>query len=477
MKKNGLIGRIFRVAFISVLLAILGGLLGTLLPFSALGKNLVTAQEDFIVTIGEDRVFTEFNYHEAWFENDPNNSEPWPDQREACSEGNLASVSLSATPGHAGVARARTGVQFEWNLGEFTWEEVRNWPIEVTIGFSYQISAYWVEDNGSANAFLGHNLIGFWYDGIGYETGQSGSRSNTVSETYPTTVEGLDGLGRRIILHANCQAHSIYEVDEEGNPVGTTHSSSTDITINSIGIEFAEPLPTVEIMGPPAIVIYNRVPSSPKVVLEALVDPVGGDYEWQILLGQDKARFVGNTHGESAAIKGIGPSEEKNDVVIKLTYTIGSQCAEAIHYITVQRPNFLEVLDGYPQTERQYDDDGNVVDYTTTYCYQVMDQLNPANPINAQMRVTEFLTVACANVWYGYTHRPVYFRSVFTNDLGAVCDDFTPPLRRFGPPIPVNLLIKSQQLIDVAGWLMDVRCLTYFYDYATSEEGICGECE
>ena len=68
-----------------------------------------TRSGSITITIGEDKevIITEFNYHNSWFEDDPNNPEPWPDQREAYSEGNIAYVSLSATPGHAGVARSR----------------------------------------------------------------------------------------------------------------------------------------------------------------------------------------------------------------------------------------------------------------------------------------------------------------------------------------------------------------------------------
>lgn len=44
------------------------------------------------------------------------------------------------------------GVEFEWDLGNYTWEQVQDWPITVAISFSYSIKAHWVEDHGSANA-------------------------------------------------------------------------------------------------------------------------------------------------------------------------------------------------------------------------------------------------------------------------------------------------------------------------------------
>ena len=78
-------------------------------------------------------------------------------------------------------------------------------------------------------------LIESAYDFIGYETGQTGSRGDTVSETYESTIENL---GTRILLQAYCQAHSVYVEDEEGNPIGTTHYSFSEVIINSIRIEF-----------------------------------------------------------------------------------------------------------------------------------------------------------------------------------------------------------------------------------------------
>ncbi|MCD6412452.1 hypothetical protein J7K91_02135 [bacterium] len=198
----------------------------------------VLAQENFVVRIGEDKTFTEFNYHQAWFEDDPNNPLPWPEEREAISEGNTAYVFLKATPSHAGEAHAMVGVNFEWDLKDYQWEEVKNWPIEVTIDFSYKIEAYWVEGNGSANA--GVEVVGLeesdWYDFIGRETGEMGERSREVSETYQTTIEELGNL---VLLHACSQAHSA---------TSTVHYSSSKIVVKRIKIEFLTP-PKIELLS------------------------------------------------------------------------------------------------------------------------------------------------------------------------------------------------------------------------------------
>ncbi|RLB38524.1 MAG: hypothetical protein DRH12_12775, partial [Deltaproteobacteria bacterium] len=188
--------------------------------------------------VGEDITIIEMNYHKSWFENDPNNPLPWPDQREARSEGDTAYVSLTATPRHAGMAQALVGIQFDMDLGPYSWDQVRDWPVNVTFNFSYNISARWVEGNGSGNASIDIRAFSDpWYDFIGYETGETGTRGNTISETYHAK---LDKLGNEIILQTYCQAHSICYEDENGDPVCANSDSMASVTVHSINVDFDE---------------------------------------------------------------------------------------------------------------------------------------------------------------------------------------------------------------------------------------------
>jgi len=199
---------------------------------------LLVACQSWALTlkVGENATITEMNYHDSWFENDPNNPEPWPDQREAYSRGNTAYVSLTATPEHAGEAEAFIGINFDWDLGPYSWDQVRDWPVNVTFNFSYNISAHWVEGNGSGNA--GIDIRGFidpWYDWIGFESGEVGTRGNTISEMYHAK---LDKLGDKIILQVGCQAHSCCYPDENGDLVCANSDSMAKVTVQSIKIEF-----------------------------------------------------------------------------------------------------------------------------------------------------------------------------------------------------------------------------------------------
>lgn len=198
--------------------------------------------DKWTVAVGQDKTFADFNYHKWWFENDPNNPLPWPDERTAESHDSEASVKLSATPGHAGVAQAFAGVEFKWDLGQYDWQEVQGWPVRITFQFSYYIDAYWTQGTGSGNSFVGFStMMNPWYDQIGFEQGTKGYRmKDNVSISITTnpgdghklTLGDLEAWGRVLGVHTYCQAHST--ADRKA-----TNSSSGSINIRSITIEFS----------------------------------------------------------------------------------------------------------------------------------------------------------------------------------------------------------------------------------------------
>lgn len=197
------------------------------------------------VRFGEDITIegSEMDYHHTEFQKDPNNSEPLPSQRAATSQGNTASVSLSASPQHAGVAQALIGAELEWQYDPNQWENIKSSPVNLTLDYSYQISASYREGSGSANA--GIQIWGFtegWHEFVGYAIGSSGSRGKQVSETYQFAFQDLVGKGN-IIFEAYSQIHIICDEDEAGNPINATHRSSAKVTVNRIKIEFAPPPP------------------------------------------------------------------------------------------------------------------------------------------------------------------------------------------------------------------------------------------
>lgn len=191
------------------------------------------------VIVGQDKEFTQFNYHIMYPEPDPNNSSlPMPEEYLNNSSGNNATVSLGAHEGNAGVARALIGVGFELDPGvykfNYSWEEIKNWKITITIEFSYQIAASWTEKYGSSNAGVAiPYLLADWYAFRGRE-GSIGLASGAVKETYTITLDHLvNQLQNKIWLEVYSQAH----VPIVGG-TSVVNRSYSSVTLKSIKISF-----------------------------------------------------------------------------------------------------------------------------------------------------------------------------------------------------------------------------------------------
>ena len=203
----------------------------------AVGASPARAQTTYVVTVGQSRTFTDCNFQTAWFDNDPNNPLPWPSARGASYDGNSSHVFLIAAPGHAGQAHVENGVEFTWDPSPYTWDQVKDMPAKVTVDYTYSASANWTPDTGSGNAAVRTaGLQAGWQYLTGYEAGIEGGVSGEVSSSFQTTVQGLEDLQRRLAVECYCQAHS---GSGPGNLHNVSNSSSADVRISSIKIEFA----------------------------------------------------------------------------------------------------------------------------------------------------------------------------------------------------------------------------------------------
>ena len=150
-----------------------------------------TARAANTVTLGQTSTLTDFNITGSSVFQDPNNILPLPGQQVANVSGNTAKVSLIASPGQAGQATASIGTNFNWDLQGHSFDEVKNLATTVTFDFSYTIAANWTPYTGSANA--GVSIAGFsngQYDFLGYGTGENGTRSAHVIQTYQLMPTG-----------------------------------------------------------------------------------------------------------------------------------------------------------------------------------------------------------------------------------------------------------------------------------------------
>ncbi len=184
------------------------------------------------ITYGQDVTLTTMNFHESLFEDDPADHPglPWPAQREATATGNMARAALTAGLDEAGVAIARVGVEYDILPGPHNWDDIKNEPVVVTVQFTYTLAADWATGAGSSNANLAvrplHAAPG-WFDRLGFETGETGSRGDTVTRAYLTTP---DLLGDKTLLETYVQAHTA------SGSVDST--SASEVTVQSIHFDF-----------------------------------------------------------------------------------------------------------------------------------------------------------------------------------------------------------------------------------------------
>lgn len=196
----------------------------------------VAAQENFILKMGKDKIFEEYNYFDYWTEDYGQAPLPPAEDLVAQQAGSQASVSVRATPGHEGGLRANFGVLFQWDLDGWPWNQVNTRFMRLTIDFSYTLECYWEPFSGSAHSAITYpfNPQGPWLHLLGDDEPPG---LNQVPETrrsvqYIMQVQQLENFGRRIYLHLYAHGHSA-----TSGPWSTNHGL-THVTIHSIRVEF-----------------------------------------------------------------------------------------------------------------------------------------------------------------------------------------------------------------------------------------------
>jgi len=165
---------------------------------------------------------------------------PLPTQHITSAVGNTANVSLTAAPGEAGVVRASVGLSLTWDTGGQDWEAVRDIPLEVRVDFRYNLRADWTGGTGSANAGLSITpLAAGWFDFLGFQSGESGSRGQRVVVSYITTPSQL---GEQLLFNAYAQSHTSAGKNVQNNAQST-------LTVNSVEFIWRPPDPDLEATG------------------------------------------------------------------------------------------------------------------------------------------------------------------------------------------------------------------------------------
>jgi hypothetical protein len=250
---------------------LLSSLFVVVLLVSSIAIQPGRSQEDFTVTVGQDRVFTACNYHVGWISNNPDwPTKPLPPSRAAVSDGNTAQVSLSTNDENQdGVATANVGVQFQWNFGSYAWQDVKDWPITMTLVFSYEIGAYWGTYTGSANAGVrirNQNGQLYDYDWTGFEINNPGTISNSVNYRISTTVGALENWGKIIYAQVACEAGT-------APGAAVNNHSFASVTISSVTIDFESYTPVHTTSPSPVVTPKVTVSPSPNVTVSPSISP------------------------------------------------------------------------------------------------------------------------------------------------------------------------------------------------------------
>jgi len=203
------------------------------------------AQEPLQLVVGQTTTFTECNHHETFFLNDAASTlAPWPVSRDAQSEDGYAAVALAAKPGEAGQAFAGLGVQCELVLGAYTLQEALSWPVIVTFELTYELSAFWQANSGSASAGIGFpGLRDGSFDIIGFPTGESGSRGTAVKAVFSAGADNKPLTVSALLASANdtaTAAASVMVFCQAATLAGSNavNNATAAVMVHSITIEF-----------------------------------------------------------------------------------------------------------------------------------------------------------------------------------------------------------------------------------------------
>ena len=166
--------KIYRpLLFATILLLGAGATLDALA--SPKGEIALLQDEPVVITYGTDVTFdfttTAPNFRETLFEADPTNAtRPEPTTvYEATAVGNSAHAATTAAPDEAGVAIGRVGLLYSTTPGEGqTFGQIANFPVEVTLKFSYELEVDWTAREGSSNAGIAiRPFTAPWYEFLG----------------------------------------------------------------------------------------------------------------------------------------------------------------------------------------------------------------------------------------------------------------------------------------------------------------------
>jgi hypothetical protein len=267
--------------------------------------------------------------------------------------------------------------------------------------------------------------------------------------------------------------------DSTAEATGYVEAGNVDCSLRADGTATAYKV-SVDVIGPKEILIYKSVERSPTYTLYAVPYPIGGTFKWEIVDGQEKIKFMKNDDTDSVVVQGSAASQDPEDVLIKITYTIYSHSYEFFHKMTIQRPGRLVriALIPDPKNPPVKNKKGEIQRYHYLSKYQILDQLdgdgtmNPPDPMLVQEQRSLCYT-SVKKRWLTPNVNTLTYEKrndILIDGLGF------PEKGLYEPSIPRDFFVTVNQFIKVAGWEVGTWCQIYYYDHVDTKEGTCGGC-
>ncbi len=211
----------------------------SLLPALFLAWLPAASAEDLLtVRAGEvnEFDFSDFNYHESGSFYDPASGYMPADPVEIEASPTDARISVYAGPGMADELFAEAGILFELDPGPYKMSEISDWPVSITVEFSYWISAAWSEGTGLAVAAVSvPDFMDESYD-IVFTTDSQGTpslRFDTGLEGQPLLAGHFQDPGQAIVVAIQAQASTQHEAG-----ASVVNSAQASLTLERIIVEF-----------------------------------------------------------------------------------------------------------------------------------------------------------------------------------------------------------------------------------------------
>ncbi len=203
---------------------------------------------------------------------------------------------------------------------------------------------------------------------------------------------------------------------------------------------------------------------SPLLLLHADGTPSGGSYRWSLVEGADKVEILGATNTNTLQLHPKKPSQDRNDVVVRVDYSCDEGLASDQVALTIHKPSYSCVVS---RTKRTFNGDmiitvhggkrtfnnGPYYGYETIITYRILDQFRERFPEQI-IFLEEDLTIEIN------PFNTPFIESDFISEPNAEYYDFYAIIFE-KQPVPPNYVARVRQIVKAGGFIILNHTLLY----------------